>query len=918
MIPPPRAGLRSLFALCFCLSLLPPANGQEVIVGAGMMRPPSTARTVIYVQDSLTKEPLVGATVRIVSGKDTLAYATVKNMVFTVTSARCECFRRFRHPVELTVSFMGYKPFSKRYEAKDFVGNIDVNLAEDERQIAAVEVRGDRIAMIIRGDTTVYDAAAFKTLPGDRLGELLKQLPGIEVRDGSIFANGAEIKRVYVDGQTFFGDDTKAALRDLTTEDIKDVKVYDEDNPVAKRIGDTRAPKDKVMDVTTKSKPKIIKNIMLAASGGVSTQTDYNGKHTARHDERAVVSLNTPRNSMSLMAYNGSNAARRLGIDVLSIYTPPTPFRYTEINGSYSHRKGDSLKYGINVSIYLDRSETEQQSMTDYFPTEVYEIRRVESQSKALTKNNTYDLGGMFTHARGRHILQTRIKGSYGTQMGRTTNGSTDRTDGNTVSQLRRTRSDGDSRKLEASVSYSQGFNNDAFITASASADYSNNDRDGWEIDTLGTTSFRTNLRNHGDGSVWNVQGQFGFSKDISKVSTIRLNYEFDYRNERSKQRSVDFLNDPLGALDLLNTYDYTVNASHNTLTFNYTFRPNRKVRLDAGIGGNATVANRDERLPHDVYTPRTFWSVIPRLDFSYNFTPQKSLSLRAQSRVDDISLEQLRGVIDTRNPLLLRVGNPDLKQPLKTDFSLVYNQQIAERSFNWAARFDGSHTLHYIADKTTYFTEETPLPEYDYTAQRGATLSTFDNAGGYLNLNASLSMSKQFKAVRTTIRSKLEYGYSQVPFFLNGVARTTDQHYMGLMLHLIGGFSSHVTPEIRCTARIGEFASGPYGKSRYLDAQINGSLRSRFAEKYEAKAIVFYSLYRNDVSKQAARDAVYCNVEIGRKFGAKNRLGMLTGVVDIFNQGENRRTQVVNDYISTSQTSLLGRYWFLEVSYTF
>ncbi len=900
--------------LTFSLS----ARGQEVIVRTSIIRPPSTARTVIYVQDSLTKEPLVGATVRIVSGKDTLAYATVKNMVFTVTSARCECFRRFRHPVELTVSFMGYKPFSKRYEAKDFVGNIDVNLAEDERQIAAVEVRGDRIAMIIRGDTTVYDAAAFKTLPGDRLGELLKQLPGIEVRDGSIFANGAEIKRVYVDGQTFFGDDTKAALRDLTTEDIKDVKVYDEDNPVAKRIGDTRAPKDKVMDVTTKSKPKIIKNIMLAASGGVSTQTDYNGKHMARHDERAVVSLNTPQNSMSLMAYNGSNAARRSGIEVLSDYTPPSPFRYTEVQAGYDYRRGDSLKYNVNVGFISGQEETEQLSLTDYFPTEVYEIRRMESQSNALTKNNTYELGGMFTHARGRHILQTRIKGSYGTQSNSGTNCMTDRTDENLISQLRRTRSDRDSKKLEWAFDYNQGMKNGAFLNALLDLNYSKNYNDGWEIDTLGTTSFRTNLRNHGDGSVWNVQGQFGFSKDISKVSTIRLNYEFDYRNERSKQRSVDFLNDPLGVLDLLNTYDYTVNASHNTLTFNYTFRPNRKVRLDAGIGGNATVANRDERLPHDVYTPRTFWSVIPRLDFSYNFTPQKSLSLRAQSQVDDISLEQLRGVIDTRNPLLLRVGNPDLKQPLKTDFSLVYNQQIAERSFNWAARFDGSHTLHYIADKTTYFTEETPLPEYDYTAQRGATLSTFDNAGGYLNLNASLSMSKQFKAVRTTIRSKLEYGYSQVPFFLNGVARTTDQHYMGLMLHLIGGFSSHVTPEIRCTARIGEFASGPYGKSRYLDAQINGSLRSRFAEKYEAKAIVFYSLYRNDVSKQAARDAVYCNVEIGRKFGAKNRLGMLTGVVDIFNQGENRRTQVVNDYISTSQTSLLGRYWFLEVSYTF
>lgn len=918
MIPPPRAGLRSLIALCFCLGLFLPAHGQEMIVVSSRMRPPSTARTVIYVQDSLTEEPLVGATVRIVSGKDTIAYATVKSMQLTVASARCECFRRFRHPVELTVSFMGYKPFSKRYEAKDFVGNIDVDLAEDERQIAAVEVRGDRIAMIIRGDTTVYDAAAFKTLPGDRLGELLKQLPGIEVRDGSIFANGAEIKRVYVDGQTFFGDDTKAALRDLTTADIKDVKVYDEDNPMAKRIGDTRAPKDKVMDVTTKSKPKIIRNIMLAASGGVSTQTDYNGKHTARHDERGIVSINTPKNSMLLTAYNSNNFTHKQRARVESTYTPPTPFRSTGIDVGYDFRRGDSLKYQINASLSLGKNETEQQTMTDYFPTEVYEIRRVESQSNALTKNNTYDLGGGFTHARGRHMLQARIRGSYGTQMNRGTDGSNDRTDENTVSQLRRTRSDGDTKKMEVHVTLSQGLKNGGYISGMVVSDYSKNDSDGWEIDTLGTTSFRTNLRNAGDGSVWNVKGQFAFRKDVSKSSSIGLLYNFNYRNERSKQRSVDFLNDPLGVLDLLNTYDYTVNASHNTLTFNYTFRPNRKVRLDAGIGGNATVANRDERLPYDAYTPRTFWSVIPSLYFSYDFTPQKSLFIRAQSRVDDISLEQLRGVIDTRNPLLLRVGNPDLKQPLKTDLSLGYNHTIAERSFDWSARFDGSHTLHYIADKTTYFTEATPLPQYDYTAQRGATLSTFDNAGGYLNLSASLSMSKQFKAVRTTIRSKLEYGYSQVPFFLNGISRTTDQHYMGLMLHLVGGFSSYVTPEICCTARIGEFASGPYGKSRYLDAQINGALRSRFAEKYEANAIVFYSLYRNDVSKQAARDAIYCNVEIGRKFGAKNRLGVLTGIVDVFNQGENRRTQVVNDYISTSQTSLLGRYWFLEVSYTF
>ena len=914
-----RTSFQLLLALSFaCLVFSLPVFGQEKVVYLGnTLIMASDARTVIYVQDSLTRDPLIGATVLIASNRDTLAYATVKNMVMTSISARCECFKRFKHPVDLTVRYVGYKPFTKRYDPKDFVGNIVVELVEDERQIASIEVRGDRIAMIIRGDTTVYDAAAFKTLPGDRISELLKQLPGIEVRDGSIYANGAEIKRVYVDGQTFFGDDTKAALRDLTAEDIKDVKVYDEDNPTAKRIGDTRAAKDKVMDVTTKSKPKVIKNIMLTASGGVSTQVDYNGRHTARHEQRVIASVNTPRNSMSLMAYNGANTGKQ-GADVSSIYTPPTPFRYTAVQAYYNYRQGDSLQYYINAGFVSGRSETEQRTATEYFPTDVYEIRRIESVANALAKNRNYDLGGNFIYARGRYRLQTRITGYYSTQENRGWNESTDRTDENIISQLRRTRSESDSKKLEWTFDYNQGLKNSAFLNTLLVLNYSKNDNNGWEIDTLGSTSFRTNLRNHGNGAVLTMRGQFGFSKDISKVSTIRLDYNFDYRNERSKQRSVDFLNDPLGELDLLNTYDYTVNANHNTLMLDYDFRPNKKLWLDIGIGGNLTIANRDERLPDEVYTPRTFWSPVPRVVLMWDFTPQKRLHLDVRSEVDDISLEQLRGVIDTRNPLLLRIGNPDLKQPLRTDFTLRYNQTIAEKSFTWSAIFNGSQTLHYIAGKPTYFAEETPLPAYDSTARRGATLATYDNAGGYLNLNAGFSVDKQFRPIRTTLRGNVSYGYSQVPFFLNGVSRSTDQHSMTFVMHLIGGFSSHVTPEIRCTAQIGEFASGPYGKSRYLDAQINGSVRTRFAGKYEARAIVFYNLYRNDIAKSAARDAVYCNVEFGRKFGQKNKMGAKVGVTDLFNQGEDRRTQVVNDYISTSLTALLGRYCFLEVSYMF
>lgn len=37
--------------------------------------------------------------------------------------------------------------------------------------------------MVFKGDTTVYNAGAFKTMADDRFEELLRQLPGVEIKD---------------------------------------------------------------------------------------------------------------------------------------------------------------------------------------------------------------------------------------------------------------------------------------------------------------------------------------------------------------------------------------------------------------------------------------------------------------------------------------------------------------------------------------------------------------------------------------------------------------------------------------------------------------------------------------------------------------------------------------------------------------
>ena len=135
------------------------------------------ARTVVTVEDKETHDPLLGATVSIVSRADTLRGTTVKEDFYRIMAVY-RCDRIFRDSVDLEVTYVGYKPFKKRYGNTGFRGRIEVKMEVDEQSIAQVVVVGQQVAMVFRGDTTVYNAGAFKTMADDRFAELLKQPAG--------------------------------------------------------------------------------------------------------------------------------------------------------------------------------------------------------------------------------------------------------------------------------------------------------------------------------------------------------------------------------------------------------------------------------------------------------------------------------------------------------------------------------------------------------------------------------------------------------------------------------------------------------------------------------------------------------------------------------------------------------------------
>ncbi len=96
-----------------------------------------------------------------------------------------------------------------------------------EYQLGEASVKATRIKMLMKGDTIVYDAAAFELAEGSMLDALVAQLPGAELVNGQIKVNGKVMESLLLNGEDFFSGNPGIALQNLPSYTVKNIKVYD-------------------------------------------------------------------------------------------------------------------------------------------------------------------------------------------------------------------------------------------------------------------------------------------------------------------------------------------------------------------------------------------------------------------------------------------------------------------------------------------------------------------------------------------------------------------------------------------------------------------------------------------------------------------------------------------------------------------
>ena len=261
----------------------------------------------IHLSDEKTKEPVAFATVSVTLKGE----STPMKYVLTDDKGNASIAKLKKGTYTLRAELMGYKTYTKEVALEKNVDLGTVKMLEDAEVLDAAKVTDIGNPIVVKKDTVEYNASSFKTSDNDMLEQLLKKLPGVEVAaDGSITANGETIKKITIDGKTFFLDDPQLASKNIPAKIIEKVKVVEKKSDQALFTGIDDGEEETIIDL--KLRPGMAEgwfgNIM--GGGGHDVPGAGSDMNDWRYQGAAMIGRFTEKSQISIIL-NGNNTNNR-------------------------------------------------------------------------------------------------------------------------------------------------------------------------------------------------------------------------------------------------------------------------------------------------------------------------------------------------------------------------------------------------------------------------------------------------------------------------------------------------------------------------------------------------------------------------------------------------------------------------------
>ena len=826
----------------------------------------------------------------------------------------------------LSVIYVGYQSFEQPLEVKNRNINLgNLSLIEETTVIDEVQIIGRAPLGEQRGDTTQFNAKAFKTAPDASVEDLVAKMPGLVIQDGVLQAQGEEVKQVMIDGKRFGGSDVGAALRSLPSDMIESVAVFDRQSDRAAFSGFDDGNREKTLNLITRKDRRKGESGKISVGYGTDERYMVGVALNLFNEDRKVTIMGltnninmsdfsigeTPgggsRGGWGGRAPSGVTTTNTAGINFNDIWN-----QNMEISSSYNFAARD----GVNSN----------SSLRDYTGGE-QEGNRMEQNSQ----NNNLDDSHRFNFRMQYNINDNNrliITPNITYQDSRSVNNSSSilrDAEGNELSSSETNNiSDSKSLNLSNNILYSRRFSKPGRVfTADITTRYNSTDQESYFDEQSENSLFpeRNTTRNQlnmvtRDNIHWS--GTASISEKVGANSLLQLEYAIGNQRNDADRRTYDLVTESgnYTALNIPLSNTFESDYLSQSIGSGYHFR-GEKTKLQADVRYQFATLKSTTLYPEAQDIQRNFSNILPSAELEYEFSSSRSLNLNFRANTNVPSSEQLQEVLDISNPLQVSIGNSDLQQDYQNRLFLRYRSFDAETNQVFFVGMFATATQNYIGNSVY----ENPGDEIveDLVLQPGARLVRRENMDGHWDARMFFNYGKPLNFISSNFNLRGSLGYNRIPGKMNNVTNFANNTNIGIGLNISSNISENVDFNIS--------TNSSYNIVENTNAATVGNNNNYFSQNASLRlSWIFWKgfVYRTDLTTQfntgvtAGQNNNYTvwNMSVGKKFLKDDRAEFSLSVNDILDQNTSFRQQVTESYVEDVRSTVLQRFFMLTLSY--
>lgn len=654
-------------------------------------------------------------------------------------------------------------------------------------ELEAASVVASPEPISVKGDTVVYNAAAYRVGEDAALDELLRKIPGIDVdASGVVTLHGRKVRELLVNGRRFFGGDVRMALRSIPANMIDNMQAYDRPSDQARLSGVEDGEEEPVLDLSIKK--SMMDSWKLTSQAGAGTKDRYSLKANAnsisdRSNKTVAADFHNTSGKVSVTTTNRTQVGTGSAGNA----------RYGQAGASFSEEKN-----GIELEGSLNFKSTG---------------RNVTSRSRS---ENVYASGSTFANSNGiREYYAPEVNGNFSLENKKNKYGSLlIRSEFRYENSANRSYTEGRSFKsnpysIEPDPNEWMGFDiaGDPFssirinstrntsgtfnsrLSGKISASYTIRSKSkkgrslSFRIFTQGWTAANDQFSNYltryyrisknpdsllvrssyldNDSRMGNLYGQVSFNNPLGKGWSLQSWFRLDYTYHSQDKSYYDIASaDPAWTLAeglslssakrclpdgwqagrvALFSAEADYGRTIGTLQVNFV-KHSRKYNLTLG-GTLRTQMSLLECKGEDVRRSAT--DAAPNLVFRYRFNKTKQLSFNYRTWVNSAPVNSMLPITNGSNPLYVSVGNPRLLSPLVHNANLTYNYSNPKKQDSFVGSLVYTNTRRAVSNSTVY----------DETS--GVRTSTPRNINGNWRVTGSAVLNHSLKDRRWSVSNQ-------------------------------------------------------------------------------------------------------------------------------------------------------------------